>query len=81
MKMATRADLVPWIVDGLIANGGRIHFVEIAKHIWTNHRREIEGSGDFFFKWQYEMRWAGNQLVRAKKIKKLGHSGIWELLK
>jgi hypothetical protein len=78
--MTDRSDLVPWIVDGLKANGGRVHFIEIAKHIWANHRREIETSGNFFYKWQYEMRWAGDQLVKARKIRKNGSSGIWELL-
>ena len=79
--MPSRADLMPWIVDGLMANGGRTHFVEIAKHIWTNHKTDLERSGDFFFKWQYEMRWAGNQLVRMKKIRKIGSTGVWELIK
>jgi hypothetical protein len=78
--MVTRADLMPWVVDGLKANGGRVHFIEIAKYIWINHRRAIESSGDFVYKWQYEMRWAGNTLVRQKKIKKLEKTGVWELL-
>jgi hypothetical protein len=74
-------DLVPWIGDGLKASGGKIHFIEIAKHIWAHHQRELEASGDFFFKWQYEMQWAGDYLVRTKKIKKHGSTGVWELLR
>jgi hypothetical protein len=61
---------MPWIIDGLRANGGRVHFIEVAKHIWKHHRKEIEASGDFFYKWQYELRWAANQLVRDNKIRK-----------
>jgi len=78
--MTTRSDLIPWIVDALKANGGRTYYLEIAKHIWANHKSEIERSGDFFYKWQYEMRWAGDTLVRQRKMKKHGPSGIWELL-
>ena len=79
--MVTREDLVPWVVDGLKANGHKVHFIEVAKHLWAHHRRELEGSGDFFFKWQYEMRWAGDQLVKAQRLIKHGHTGIWELVK
>ncbi len=66
--MVGRMDMMPWIIDGLKANGGKVYYIEIAKHIWTNHRREIETSGDFVYKWQYEMRWAGDALVRAKRL-------------
>jgi len=79
--MIKRIDLVPWVIDGLKANRGKVHFIEIAKHIWSNHQRKIETSGNFLFKWQYEMRWAGDHLVRMGKMKKHGHTGIWELLK
>jgi hypothetical protein len=41
----------------------------------------LETSGDFFFKWQYELRWAGNKLVKDGKIAKIEKTGIWELLK
>lgn len=78
--MVKREDLMPWIITALRDLGGRIHFIEIAKHIWKDHRRELEASGDFFFKWQYEMRWAGNKLAREKKIRKIEKTGIWELL-
>jgi len=77
--MTSRLDLMPWIIEGLKTSGGRVHFIEIAKHIWSRHKSELERSGDFFYKWQYEMRWAGDQLVRDKKMKKNGSSGIWEL--
>jgi hypothetical protein len=78
--MVDRADLMPWIIDGLKANSGKVHFIEISKHIWKNHQRELEASGNFFYKWQYEMRWAGNKLVNEKKIIKDKSNGVWELV-
>jgi len=72
--------MMPWVMKSLAAKGGRAHFIEIAKDIWAEHRSELERSGDFFYKWQYEMRWAGDQLSRKGKLKKIGSTGIWELL-
>jgi len=78
--MVTRDDLKPWIIDALKFSSGKAGVVEIAKHIWRNHRTELEESGDFFFKWQYEMRWAGQQLSKEGKIAKVRSTGVWELL-
>jgi hypothetical protein len=75
--MLTRDELKPWIIDALRANDGKAPMIEVAKHIWQHHQAELQSSGDFFFKWQYEMRWAGQQLVKEKKINKRGQ---WTLL-
>jgi len=77
--MLKRTDMMPWVVQGLADNGGKTHFIEVAKHIWANHRPEIEASGDFLYKWQYEMRWAADQLAQDKILLRHGHTGIWEL--
>ncbi len=78
--MVTRADMVPWVSDAVAAKGGTASIVEIAKHIWVNHERDILASGDLLYKWQYEMRWAGNVLVKAGKLDKTSRRGYWRLL-
>ncbi|MCS6177150.1 hypothetical protein [Shewanella baltica] len=80
--MATKEDLPDWFLTALIANGGSSRLIDVAKYIWLHHEVELRGSGDLFFKWQYDMRWAATQLRRTGKIKAadLSPSGIWELV-
>jgi hypothetical protein len=81
--MAGRKDLVDWVHAALTALGGKAKIARICEHIWRNHESDIRGSGDFFFIWQYEMRWAGDMLVRAGRITKKvpGEPGTWALKK
>jgi hypothetical protein len=78
--MATRSDLCDWVVDALRANGGRARLLEVCKRIWTNHKSELRQSGDLFYKWQYDVRWAAQLLRNQGVLKPLhGKSGPWEL--
>jgi len=81
--MASRKDLVDWVREALIALGGEAKIARICEHIWRNHEDEIRRSGDFFYIWQYEMRWAGDMLVKAGKITKKvpGKNGTWAVKK
>lgn len=79
--MATRHDLEQWVFDALKELGGRGAIARIAERIWNRHEEDLRRSGDLFYTWQYEMRWAGQRLYRSGKLKKKGLSGrgIWEL--
>ena len=79
--MASREDLVDWVHKALKDLGGKGTIVDICKHIWKNHERELRDSGDLFFTWQYDMRWAGDHLRRAEIMKPTNVSprGLWEL--
>lgn len=81
--MVTQSDLDDWVHDALFQLGGRGTIVEVCKCIWKNHERELRDSGDLFFKWQYDMRWAADHLRRAEIMKPTSASprGIWELVK
>ena len=79
--MASRLDLQEWVVQALRSKGGRATIVEAAKHIWEHHEVELRASGDLFYTWQYDMRWACTRL-RERKIVKPAESldrGLWEL--
>ncbi|MCF8483983.1 MAG: hypothetical protein K9G71_02135 [Rhodobacteraceae bacterium] len=76
---ATKADLQNWILDALHSLNGEAHLTKIAQYIWDNHESELRASGDLFFTWQYDMRWAGQALQQAGKMKKLAKS--WALTK
>ena len=65
--MAMRENLKQWVYDA-VAERGEASIVETAKHIWRNHREEIERWGDGFYTWQYDMRWAAQVLRDERKL-------------
>lgn len=79
--MVKQSDLDDWVHDALFELGGRGSIVDVCKHIWKNHERELRDSGDLFYKWQYDMRWAADHLRRAGIMKPATASprGLWEL--
>lgn len=66
--MADKADLKIWVLDAVEANGGSCQLLDVAKHIWANHEAELRMSGDLFYKWQYDMRWAATELRKERKL-------------
>ena len=79
--MATRESLKEWVVEALRAKGGSASIAEICKHIWQSHEPEIRNSGDLLYKWQYDMRWAGQVLRNSGVLqpKSRGDQGPWRL--
>lgn len=78
--MPLKEDLRNWIVQAIDAHGGRANLIEVAKHIWENHEAELKTYGDGFYTWQYDMRWAAQDL-RNKGVlanAKSTQRGIWE---
>jgi hypothetical protein len=81
--MMTRDDLVDHVYAAVRDHGGRATIVQIAKHIWQHHERQLRESGDLFFTWQYDMRWAAQRLRDTGKFRQIagGERGIWEVVK
>ncbi|MFP7755675.1 hypothetical protein ACLG6S_13690 [Thermodesulfobacteriota bacterium B35] len=79
--MATREDLQHWVVEALKSLGGAGTIVQVAKHIWDNHNSELKASGDLFYTWQYDMRWAATKLRNSNKIlpAEVSLKGEWRL--
>ena len=79
--MAMRSDLVDWIEAALRDNGGEATIVEVAKAIWSSHEDELRDSGDLFYTWQYDMRWAALKLRKAGRLAEAadGRRGLWAL--
>lgn len=79
--MATKHDLQDWVREALHHLGGRGLLTDVAKEIWRTHEVELRASGDLFYTWQYDMRWAANRL-RVKGIMRsvaVSPSGVWVL--
>jgi hypothetical protein len=79
--MATKHDLRNWVYEAVSAYGGAATIAQVCKHVWTNHKSELEQSGDLFYTWGYDIRWAAQALRDAKlfKEKSLCKRGVWEI--
>ena len=81
--MATKHSLKMWLIDALRDSGGAIHHVRVAEHIWKNHETELKASGDLLYTWQYELRWAANNLRTEGILARVEGSGrgdgVWRL--
>ncbi|WP_353471224.1 hypothetical protein PVT71_07760 [Salipiger sp. H15] len=75
-----RSDLVA-IVEAVLKHlGGQGTVPEVAKEIWSRHEQQLRASGDLFYTWQYDMRWAAQRLAHRGKLTKVDPRGIWRLL-
>jgi len=64
----TRDDL-PNVVEGALRElGGSAPLVAVAREIWDRYEPELRSSGDLFYTWQYDMRWAAQKLRDAHKL-------------
>lgn len=79
--MARKVDLLDWVLEALRSLGGQGKIAQICKHIWDNHEGDLRASGDLFYVWQYEMRWAATTLRRDGSLVPATQSprGIWQL--
>jgi hypothetical protein len=69
------------VLDALKAAGGSARLVDVCKHIWNSHETDLRRSGDRFYTWQYDVRWAAYELRRRGVIRPVDQSprGVWEL--
>jgi len=77
--MATKYDLEPWLVAAITDLGGEARIPAVCRHVWEHHESELRASGDFFFTWQYDIRWAAQRLRDQKVLVPDGQAprGIW----
>jgi hypothetical protein len=82
VKLATTRTLEQWIQAALRSLGGSATIVDVSKEIWKEHESDLRSSGDLFYTWQYDMRWAALVLRKNNTIKDAASSpqGVWELL-
>lgn len=79
--MATKYDLQQWVEEALVSLGGAGTVVEVAREIWRHHEPELRESGDLFYTWQYDMRWAAQALRDTGRARSASATrrGRWEL--
>ncbi len=76
-----KAVLVDWVLEAVTKLGGRATVLDVARHIWAQHEADLRRSGDLFYTWQYDYRWAATKLRQSGKLKAAedSPSGYWEL--
>lgn len=76
-----RADLEEAVVEALKTLGGSAKIPQVAEQIWIVHESDLKASGELFYTWQYDIRWAAQRLQDAGTLEKRKVSGksIWEL--
>jgi hypothetical protein len=79
--LASKYDLQDWVLDALRSAGGSAPLVDVCKRIWNAHEEELRRSGDLFYTWQYDVRWAAHRLRRSGQLRPVDASpaGVWEL--
>ena len=79
--MTTKGELTTWTVAALRALGGSAHLIDVAKWIWANREDELRRSGDLFYTWQYDLRWAATKLRKDDRMVPAAVSpkGVWQL--
>ena len=75
--MASKTDLQDWVLTALGELDGKAKLVDVARIIWRDHEHELRSSGDLFYTWQYDMRWASQALQDQGRLDKGG--GFWTL--
>ena len=55
--------------------------MRVCKYVWEKYRVELEASGDLFYTWQYDIRWAAQALRDSKVMHadELSPRGVWRL--
>jgi len=66
--VAVKWDLKLWVVEAVRDQGGESDVLGVAKWIWENHEHDLRASGDLFYTWQYDMRWAAQALRQEGKL-------------
>jgi hypothetical protein len=78
--MTAKSELKVWVRDALRQHGGSASLLDVAKHIWSHHESDLRGSGDLFYTWQYDMRWACTELRKDGVVEEPQKRGIWKLV-
>lgn len=79
----TREDLVPIVEKAVLSYGGTASVVQVAQYIWKHHEMELKASGNLFYTWQYDMRWAALKLRKLRRLvdADVTPRGHWQLAK
>ena len=79
MTKLSNESLKPLVLQALQDLGGSGTVTEVAKAIWDKHEADLRASGELFYTWQYDIRWAAQSLQGERKLSKKGPNRTWSL--
>jgi hypothetical protein len=79
--MSSKSDLVDWLVEALRGLGGKASLLDVSKEVWRLHESDLRASGDLFYTWQYDLRWAATKLRKQGLLAENGPREPWRLLR
>ena len=79
--LATRDDMMDWVVECLRSTGGKAWPKDVSKYIWYHYEPELRASGALLYTWQYDVRWVAAKLRNTGILKPVhGRRDLpWEL--
>ena len=79
--MVNRNEFRAFVVEALRTLGGSATVLDVTKHVWQVHESDLRQSGDLFFTWQYDIRWAAQYLRNNGYLKPVNRDRKhpWEL--
>ncbi|HXB15653.1 MAG TPA: hypothetical protein VNV44_07885 [Solirubrobacteraceae bacterium] len=81
MTAVGKAELQAWVVEAIEVWGGSAALIDVCRVIWRDHETDLRDSGDLFYTWQYDVRWAATGLRKRGLLHAADVSprGLWEL--
>lgn len=79
--MLRKQDLVELVTEALAANGGSARIPDVCRYVWENYEERLRRSGDLFYTWQSDIRWAAHYMRQKRLLKsaRQSPSGLWVL--
>ena len=77
--MVTGNHLRAWIIEALEELGGEARQIDVAKVVWRRHENDLRESGDLFYRWQYDLRWAATSLRKDGRLQENARGKPWVL--
>lgn len=77
-----KKDDLPELLEATLTKlGGSGTILEVCKTFWADNESELRNSGNLFYTWQYDIRWAATTLRKSGIMKdtSISDSGVWEL--
>ena len=78
----TKTDLPDLLYKTIKNLGGKATTINIFKEFYKLYENDLKNSGDLFYTWNYDIRWAATELRKTKRMKLASDTskGIWEII-
>ena len=74
--MISRNDLPELLYNTIKELGGKADMMTIFKKFYHDNEQLLKKSGDLFYTWNYDIRWAATKLRKTIKCAQLGNGKI-----